>query len=79
MILKQFLVMIKVIMTAVENFDKRFDLSDVKPEEGAKLSYLDYNFKGFPAIASYAKLTAMQNDVKTTEANLVQLILRELI
>jgi gliding motility-associated protein GldM len=61
--------------TAIENFEKRFDLSDVKPEEGAKLTYLDYNFKGFPAIASYAKITAMQNDVKTTEANLYNLFL----
>ncbi|WP_420575000.1 gliding motility protein GldM [Kordia sp.] len=61
--------------TAITNFDKRFDLSDVKPKEGDKLSYLDYNYKGFPAIASYAKLTAMQNDVKTTEANLYNLFL----
>lgn len=61
--------------TAIANFDKRFDLSDVKPKEGAKLGYLDYNYKGFPAIASYAKLTAMQNDVKTTEANLYNLFL----
>ena len=60
---------------AVENFDKRFDFSDVKPEEGAKLSYLDYNFKGFPAIASHAKLTSIQNDVKTTEANLYNVFL----
>ncbi|ARV10322.1 gliding motility protein GldM [Winogradskyella sp. PC-19] len=61
--------------TAVENFDKRFDFSDVKPEEGAKLSYLDYNFQGFPAVASYAKLTSIQNDVKTTEANLYNVFL----
>ena len=61
--------------TALENFDKRFDFSEVKPEEGAKLSYLDYNFKGFPAIASYAKLTSIQNDVKTTEANLYNVFL----
>ena len=61
--------------TAIANFEKRFDLSDVKPEEGAKLSYLDYNYKGFPAVASYAKITAMQNDVKSTEANLYNLFL----
>jgi len=61
--------------TAVANFDKRFDLNNIKPKEGAELSYLDYNFKGFPAIASYAKLTAMQNDIKTTESNLYNLFL----
>ncbi len=61
--------------TALENFDKRFDFSKIKPEEGAPLEYLDYNFKGFPAIASYAKLTSLQNDVKTTEANLYNVFL----
>jgi gliding motility-associated protein GldM len=60
---------------AIENFEKRFDLKDVTNEEGDELGYLDYNFKGFPAIASYAKVTAMQNDVKTTEANLYNLFL----
>jgi len=60
---------------ALENFDKRFDFSKVKPEEGTSLEYLDYNFKGFPAIASYAKLTSIQNDVKTTEANLYNVFL----
>ena len=64
-----------VYTSALENFERRFDLSDVKPEEGAKLSYLDYNFKGFPAIASHAKLTAIQNDVRTTEANLYNVFL----
>ncbi|WP_298902439.1 gliding motility protein GldM [uncultured Psychroserpens sp.] len=60
---------------AITNFDKRFDLGDIKPQEGAPLSYLDYNFKGFPAIASFAKLTAIQSDVRTTEANLYNLFL----
>ncbi|WP_179343926.1 type IX secretion system motor protein PorM/GldM [Winogradskyella ursingii] len=60
---------------AIQNFEKRFDLSDVKPEEASAVNYLDYNFKGFPAIASHAKLTAIQNDVRTTEANLYNLFL----
>ena len=36
---------------------------------------MNYHFQGFPAIASYTKLTAMQNDVKTTEANMFEFIL----
>jgi gliding motility-associated protein GldM len=36
---------------------------------------LDYHYKGFPAIASYTKLTAMQNDVKVTEASMFNLFL----
>jgi gliding motility-associated protein GldM len=60
---------------ALEDFEKRFDLSDVKPLDGAKQGFLDYNFKGFPAIASYTKITAMQNDVKVTETNMYNLFL----
>lgn len=60
---------------AVENFDKRFNTEDVTNNEGKTLKWLDYHFQGFPAIASYTKLTAMQNDVKVTEANLMNLFL----
>jgi len=47
--------------------DKLFDTSKVKDREGIEKAYLDYHYKGFPAIASVAKLTAMQNDVKSLE------------
>jgi hypothetical protein len=33
---------------------KKFDLTEVKDKEGVKIEYLDYHFKGFPAIASLA-------------------------
>ncbi|HBK83579.1 MAG TPA: gliding motility protein GldM, partial [Flavobacterium sp.] len=35
------------------------------------IKYLDYHFKGFPAIASLAKLSAWQNDVKKTESDVI--------
>ena len=38
-----------------------------KSREGIKQLYLDYHYKGYPAIASVAKLTALQNDLKTIE------------
>jgi len=60
---------------ALENFEKRFATSEVTNKDGKKLHWLDYNFKGFPAIASYTKLTAMQNDVKSTEANMYNVFL----
>jgi len=60
---------------SIENFERRFDLSKVANKDGKKLDWLDYNFKGFPAIASYTKLTAMQNDVKITENNMFNLFL----
>ncbi|WP_339752963.1 gliding motility protein GldM [uncultured Winogradskyella sp.] len=60
---------------ANETFDKLFDTSDVTNNEGDNKGWLDYHFQGFPAIASYTKLTAIQNDVKVTEANMFNLFL----
>ena len=60
---------------AVERFEKRFSTQKVTNKEGKKIDWLDYNYKGFPAIASYTKLTAMQNDVKVTEASMFNLFL----
>lgn len=60
---------------AIESFDKRFSTDKVTNKDGKKIDWLDYHFQGFPAIASYTKLTAMQNDVKVTEANMFNLFL----
>ncbi len=60
---------------AIEQFEKRFSTDEVTTSEGIKKSWLNYHFQGFPAIASYTKLTAMQNDVKMTEANMFNLFL----
>lgn len=54
------------IIAEIEN---KFDVSDVKNKEGIKEKYLAYHFKGFPAIASAAKLSAWQNDVKKAETD----------
>lgn len=48
--------------------NKRFATSDVNSKTaGTKLSWLDYNYKGFPLIASITKMTQLQNDIKVTE------------
>ena len=60
---------------AIERFEKRFSTEKVANKDGKKIDWLDYNYKGFPAIASYTKLTAMQNDVKVTEASMFNLFL----
>ena len=52
----------------VKELDAKFTTSDIKDGEGVNKKYLDYHFKGFPAIATVAKLGAIQNDVKTIEA-----------
>ena len=58
-----------------ESFDNSFSIAQVANKDGKKIDYLNANFQGFPAIASYTKLTALQNDVKVTEANLYSLFL----
>src|SRR5690606_3364248 len=54
----------------VQDINRKFNLADVTDSEGVKKKYLDYHYKGFPAIASLTKLTAMQNDVKKTEQDI---------
>ncbi len=53
----------------------KFDLSDIKDREGVSKKYLSYNFEHFPLIASLAKLTAYQNDVKKSEADIYNILL----
>ena len=55
---------------SIEKLDRLFSTEDVTDNEGKKKPWLDYHFKGFPIIASYTKLTAMQSDIKATETNL---------
>ena len=59
----------------IKEIEKKFSTADVVNGEGVKIKYLDYHFKGFPAIASVAKLTALQNDVKTIETGAYNLFL----
>ena len=59
----------------IEDFDKTFSTEKVVNNDKKKIDWLNYHFQGFPAIASFTKLTAMQNDVKVTEANLMNLFL----
>lgn len=41
-----------------------------------KQTWLDRNYKGFPLVASLTKLTALQNDVKTTESEVLSTMLQ---
>jgi gliding motility-associated protein GldM len=54
----------------VQNINTKFNLADVKDKDGVSKKYLSYHFEGFPAIASIAKLTSMQNDVEQTEQDI---------
>jgi gliding motility-associated protein GldM len=50
---------------------KAFDVSDVTTKDGLKDKFLFYHFKGFPQIASLAKLSAWQSDVKKAESDVI--------
>ena len=54
----------------IDNINSKFNLSDIKDKEGVSKKYLSYHFEGFPAVASIAKITSMQNDVQATEQDI---------
>lgn len=51
--------------------DKKFTPADVKIDEQVTMSYLDYNYKGYPLIASIAKLTLLQSEIKNIETQVL--------
>ncbi|MFP9100690.1 gliding motility protein GldM [Flavobacterium sp. RHBU_24] len=53
----------------IAELEAKFSTADVTDREGVKKKYLDYHYKGFPAIASLTKLSAMQNNVEVLEAS----------
>ncbi len=55
----------------LNELNSKFDTAEVTNKEGVKIKFLDYHFKGFPAIASLAKLSAWQNDVKKAESDVI--------
>ena len=56
----------------MKKIETRFATLPVKSEKaGATLSWLDYNYKGFPLIASITKFSQLQADVKTTENDIM--------
>ncbi|UFH36790.1 gliding motility protein GldM [Flavobacterium acetivorans] len=63
---------LKPILSEVNS---KFNLDKVKNKDGIAIDYLDYHFKGFPAVASLAKLSAWQNDVKKVETDVYNTLL----
>ncbi|MEB3396037.1 gliding motility protein GldM [Flavobacterium psychrophilum] len=53
----------------ISEIANKFDLSDVANKDGVKIKYLEYHFDKFPAVASLAKLSAWQSDVKKAESD----------
>jgi gliding motility-associated protein GldM len=76
--IKNYLAQIKAIAGSklpeveINKIEKRFATNPVKSKNaGAILPWIDYNFKGFPLIATVTKLTQLQADVKATESDVL--------
>lgn len=54
----------------------RFSTDKVKDREDKDRFWLDYNYKSFPLIASLTKFTQIQNDIKTTETEILSAMLQ---
>lgn len=54
---------------------KTFSTDDVKGRDKVTKKWLNYNFEGFPLVATLTKLTQMQSDVKTTESKVLSALL----
>ena len=59
----------------LENIDKKFNTNPVKNNDKQDVEYLDYHFKGYPAVASMAYLSSLQNDAKVLEREAYDLFL----
>jgi len=56
----------------MKKIEARFATKQVYSEKaGAKLDWIDYNYKGFPLIATVTKLSQLQADIKTTESDVM--------
>jgi len=65
---KQFIIKIEAYEDVVRRIHLKFPNTDTKSFKLREIiqnkDWLSYNFKGFPLIASYTKLVAMESDIK---------------
>lgn len=63
-----------------EELNSKFSTGEVEDREGIKREYMEYNYKGYPLIASKTKLTLLQNEVRNIESDVMgQLVQGELV
>nr|WP_053234092.1 hypothetical protein [Nonlabens ulvanivorans] len=51
--------------------NKKFSTGDVKDRENIDREYMEYNYKGYPLIASKTKLTLLQNEIRNIESDVM--------
>lgn len=61
-----------IAASEMSKIEKRFATAAVKSKNaGTTLPWLEYNYKGFPLIATITKLSQLQADIKTTESDIM--------
>ena len=60
----------------VKEIQNKFSTADVKDSEGITKGYMEYNYFGFPLISSITKMSGLQNDVKTTQSEVLSAMLQ---
>ena len=56
----------------MKKIENRFATNPIESKEaGATLPWIDYNYKGFPLIATVTKMTQLQADIKATESDIM--------
>ncbi len=55
----------KGMAPVVADIKKKFSTSPVENRDGKTIDWIDYNYKGFPLVASLTKMTQLQSDIKT--------------
>lgn len=51
--------------------ESNFSTDPVTRRDGKKIDWLNYNYEGFPMVASRTKLTSLQNDIQVTKNELL--------
>jgi len=54
-----------------KSIDENFTTEKATNRDGKKVDWLRYNYEGFPLVASLTKLTQFQNDIKTTQSEVL--------
>tara|TARA_B100001778_G_scaffold218196_1_gene180829 strand:- start:690 stop:2411 length:1722 start_codon:yes stop_codon:yes gene_type:complete len=69
------------LVSVVSDLDTRFEYPDDGKKlnsDGKELDFMDYEFKGFPLVASLSKMTKTQNNARYIENKLLSVILGEI-
>ncbi|WP_445455488.1 type IX secretion system motor protein PorM/GldM [Flavobacterium sp. HNIBRBA15423] len=61
----------------VKSVNSSFSTEPVANRDGIKVNWMDYHYKGYPMVASVTKLTALQADIRKTQADVLNAMVQE--